>query len=74
MVAGSTVFVFRWRDPQATRPYRVLGYPFVPTLFIGAAGVLLYYTFRENWPNSLYGLFVILAGIPVFTWFRWQRR
>ncbi len=27
MIAGSTVFVFRWRDPQAVRPYRVWGYP-----------------------------------------------
>jgi APA family basic amino acid/polyamine antiporter len=74
MIAGSTIFIFRWRDPQATRPYRVLGYPFVPALFIAAAAVLLYYTFRENWPNSLYGLFVILAGIPLFAWFRSQRR
>ena len=34
MIAGSTVFVFRWRDPQAARPYRVLGYPVVPALFV----------------------------------------
>ncbi|MGA9391802.1 MAG: amino acid permease [Candidatus Sulfotelmatobacter sp.] len=74
MIAGSTIFVFRWRDPQATRPNRVLGYPFVPALFIAAAAVLLYYTFRENWPNSFYGLLVILAGIPVFWSFRKLRQ
>jgi APA family basic amino acid/polyamine antiporter len=74
MIASSTIFVFRWRDPQAARPYRVLGYPFVPALFITVAAVLLYYTFRENWPNSFYGLLVILAGIPVFAWFRSRRR
>jgi APA family basic amino acid/polyamine antiporter len=73
MIAGSTVFVFRWRDPKAVRPYRVFGYPFVPALFVVAATVLLYYTFRENWPNSLYGLLVILAGVPVFSWFRRRR-
>jgi APA family basic amino acid/polyamine antiporter len=73
MIAGSTVFVFRWRDPKAVRPYRVFGYPFVPALFMVAATVLLYYTFRENWPNSLYGLLVILAGVPVFSWFRRRR-
>ena len=73
MIAGSTVFVFRWRDPQAVRPYRVLGYPFVPALFVTVAAVLLYYTFRENWPNSFYGLLVILAGVPAFSWFRWRR-
>jgi APA family basic amino acid/polyamine antiporter len=74
MIAGSTVFVFRWRDPDAARPYRVFGYPFVPALFIAAASALLYYTFRENWPNSFYGLLVILAGVPVFAWFRQRRR
>jgi APA family basic amino acid/polyamine antiporter len=74
MIAGSTIFVFRWRDPQAIRPYRVLGYPLVPALFITIAAILLYYTFRENWPNSLYGLLVILAGIPVFSWFRRRRQ
>jgi APA family basic amino acid/polyamine antiporter len=73
MIAGSTVFVFRWRDPNAVRPYRVLGYPLVPALFITVAAVLLYYTFRENWPNSFYGLLVILAGVPVFEWFRRRR-
>ena len=30
MIAGSTVFVFRWRQPAAARPYRVWGYPVVP--------------------------------------------
>jgi basic amino acid/polyamine antiporter, APA family len=73
MIAGSTVFIFRWRNPEATRPYRVLGYPFVPAIFIAVAAVLLYYTFRTDWPNSFYGLLVILAGIPVFSWFQSRR-
>jgi APA family basic amino acid/polyamine antiporter len=73
MIAGSTLFVFRWRDPQAARPYRVFGYPFVPAVFIIVAAVLLCYTFREDWPNSFYGLLVILAGVPVFEWFRRRR-
>ncbi len=74
MIAGSTIFIFRWRDPQAARPYRVFGYPSVPALFITIAAVLLFYTFRENWPNSGYGLLVILAGVPVFSWFRRRRQ
>jgi basic amino acid/polyamine antiporter, APA family len=73
MIAGSTVFVFRWRDPDAVRPYRMFGYPFVPAAFIVVAAALLYYTFRNDWPNSFYGLLVILAGVPVFEWFRRQR-
>ncbi len=70
MIAGSTVFVFRWREPDAPRPYRMFGYPVVPAVFIVVAAALLYYTFRNDWPNSFYGLLVILAGVPVFEWFR----
>ncbi len=73
MIAGSTVFVFRRREPDALRPYRMVGYPVVPALFMAAAAFLLYYTFRGEWPNSFYGLLVILAGAPLFWWFRRRR-
>ena len=69
MIAGSTVFVFRRREPQAARPYRMWGYPLVPALFVTVAAALLGYTFKNDWPNSGYGVLVILAGIPVFGYF-----
>ena len=73
MIAGSTVFVFRRREPQAARPYRMWGYPVVPALFVTVAAALLGYTFKNDWPNSGYGVLVILAGIPVFGYF-WRVR
>jgi APA family basic amino acid/polyamine antiporter len=69
MVATSTIFIFRWREPNVPRPYRTWGYPVVPALFIVAAAVLLYYTFTDNLRNSIVGTLVILAGIPVFYYF-----
>jgi APA family basic amino acid/polyamine antiporter len=66
MISASTVFVFRRREPNAARPYRVLGYPVLPALFVMASAVLLYYTFTDNLANSALGSLVILAGIPVF--------
>jgi APA family basic amino acid/polyamine antiporter len=74
MIAGSTVFVFRSREPEAPRPYRMWGYPFVPALFVAVATALLVYTFKNNWPNSAYGSLVILAGIPFFAYFSSRRR
>ena len=74
MIAGSTIFIFRRRDPQASRPYRMWGYPFVPATFIAVAAALLWYTFLNDWPNSGYGVLVILAGIPVFLIFSSLRR
>jgi len=74
MIAASTVFIFRLRDPQASRPYRVWGYPVVPVLFVLASALLLYYTFTDNLRNSAVGCLVILAGIPVFYVFARRRR
>jgi APA family basic amino acid/polyamine antiporter len=74
MIAGSTVFVFRLREPQAKRPYRMWGYPLVPVLFVVTSAFLLYYTFTENLRNSAAGVLVILAGIPVFAYFSRRRR
>jgi APA family basic amino acid/polyamine antiporter len=73
MLTASTIFVFRHRDPDAPRPYRVWGYPVVPFLFVLASGVLLYYTFADNVRNSALGCLVILAGIPVFYAFARRR-
>jgi APA family basic amino acid/polyamine antiporter len=74
MIAGSTVFVFRWRDPDAVRPYRVWGYPVVPALFVLAATVLLYYTFAGNLLISACGCLAIIAGVPVFYVFSSRRQ
>jgi basic amino acid/polyamine antiporter, APA family len=73
MIAASTIFVFRRREPEAARPYRVWGYPMVPTLFVLASALLLYYTFTDNPRNSAVGCLVILAGVPVFYGFARRR-
>lgn len=73
MVAASTIFVFRQRDPQGARPYRVWGYPVVPALFVLASAMLLYFTFTDNLRNSALGCLVILAGVPVFYAFAHRR-
>jgi APA family basic amino acid/polyamine antiporter len=74
MIAGSTIFVFRRREPDAPRPYRTLGYPVVPAIFVAVAAALLGYTFKNEWPNSGYGVLIIIAGIPVFLVFAYLRR
>jgi APA family basic amino acid/polyamine antiporter len=74
MIASSTVFVFRRRDPNTPRPYRVWGYPIVPALFVVASAVLLYYTFTDNLRNSALGSLVILSGVPVFYFFARRRK
>ena len=73
MIAGSTVFVFRRREPHADRPYRVWGYPVVPAVFVLVSAALLYYTFTDNLKSSAGGCLAILAGVPVFHFFARRR-
>ncbi len=66
-------FCFRKRDPKRRRPYRVWGYPVVPTLFVAGfcrAALLHLSTICGIRP----GMLVILAGIPVFYVFARKRR
>jgi basic amino acid/polyamine antiporter, APA family len=74
MIAASTIFIFRVREPDTPRPYRTWGYPVVPALFIVAATILLYYTFMDNLRNSFAGTLVILAGVPVYWYFAKKRQ
>lgn len=74
MIAGSTVFVFRRREPNADRPYRVWGYPVVPAVFVLVSAALLYYTFTDNLKSSAGGCVAILAGVPIFYYFASRRK
>jgi APA family basic amino acid/polyamine antiporter len=74
MLTVGALFVLRARQPKANRPYRVTGYPVVPLVFVAAAAILLFFSFRDNWPNSGYGSLVILAGVPVFYAFARKKR
>ena len=73
MIATTTVFVLRRKEPNAPRPYKTWGYPVVPALFVIVAVVLLYYTFTENLRSSIWGCGLILAGIPIFLYFAKKR-
>lgn len=65
------IFRLRFTQPDAPRPYRALGYPVVPALYvIGAStivGVLFVYRPMTTWP----GLAIVLLGVPVY--YAWRR-
>jgi len=65
------LFVLRRTHPDAPRPYRAVGYPVLPAVYILMAlfidVVLLRYKPQYTWP----GLIVVLLGIPVY--YAWSR-
>jgi APA family basic amino acid/polyamine antiporter len=66
------LFILRFRQANAPRPYKAWGYPFLPALYIVMAAwiclVLLRYKPQYTWP----GLALVLLGIPVYLF--WSRR
>jgi len=67
------LFVLRVRRPDAERPYRALGYPVLPALYIvlaSAVSVALLIADKTR-AQALIGLVLVLVGVPVY--FVWQR-
>ncbi len=65
-LATASVFVFRKKYPDLERPYRAFGYPIVPVLFLLVATWLLINTMMTSPTQSFVGIFLILAGLPVY--------
>jgi len=69
-IAVAALFVLRRRHPDAPRPFRAWGYPVTPGIFVAAsAAMVVNAIWREPGP-SLGGLGILLAGVPVYLWFR----
>ena len=60
------VFRLRFKRPNAPRPYRTLGYPFVPGFYIFAATVILVVLFVYRPSTTWPGLLMVVLGIPVY--------
>jgi APA family basic amino acid/polyamine antiporter len=69
-LTASSVFVLRRRLPDAARPYRTLGYPVVPLLFVIVAVWLVINTLGTNPVESVTGLGLIALGLPLYFYFR----
>ncbi|MFB3077294.1 MAG: APC family permease, partial [Lysobacterales bacterium] len=66
---GVAVFVLRRRYPDASRPYRVWGYPVVPGLFLLVTVFLLINTVAVTPLRALAGIGLIVIGLPVYGYF-----
>jgi APA family basic amino acid/polyamine antiporter len=68
-----SVIVFRRRQPEAVRPFRVPGYPVTPMLFVAAAGALVINTLVTQSLRAVIGLGVVAVGVPAFYLWRAKR-
>lgn len=69
-LAAGSVFVYRRRQPNAPRPYRVPGYPWTPAIFIAAATALVANTIVSQPMRAAIGLGIVLVGAPAYLLWR----
>ncbi|HET6558153.1 MAG TPA: amino acid permease [Prolixibacteraceae bacterium] len=67
------VFILRRKMPQANRPYKVWGYPWVPAIFILFCIGLFINTIATRPREAAIGVVLILLGIPVYHWLQRKR-
>jgi APA family basic amino acid/polyamine antiporter len=70
-MATASVIVLRRKRPDLPRPYKTLGYPVVPVLFVLVATALILSTLFNSPRESVLGLGIIAAGVPFYR--RWRR-
>jgi APA family basic amino acid/polyamine antiporter len=67
----AAVVVLRRKRPDLHRPYRTLGYPVVPVLFVLVALFLVGSTLIDSPRESVLGLVLILIGLPFY--YQWKK-
>jgi len=71
-LAAGAIFILRRRLPDAERPFRCWGYPFVPALFLLAAvGMTVLTVVDLPWKQTLLWISILIAGVPVY--YVWKR-
>ncbi len=78
------LFILRKKMPDAERPYRVWGFPYMPLLFVLFTAVYVATTIysdidnyvhgKSHFINSVTGLIITALGIPLYYYFRWKNK
>ncbi len=75
MLAVGSVIRLRIKHPDWDRPYRTLGYPFVPLIYLTFYGWFMFHIYRDSTFEANVGLVLVALGVPVyFLWQTWRRR
>ena len=65
-MTAAAVLVLRWKQPNLHRPYKTLGYPVIPILFVVGAAILVVQTAWDRPRESVMGIVLICVGIPFY--------
>jgi basic amino acid/polyamine antiporter, APA family len=68
-VAVAAVFVLRAREPEAPRPFKAVGYPVTPAIYVVVSLAIVVNAFYSAPRVTILGTLIILAGIPLYLFF-----
>ena len=73
-MAVASIFMFRWKRPDAERSYRCVGYPWTPIIYVVCyVGLIASYFTEEKRVEAYSGLGFALAGAVVYILFLRRR-
>ena len=70
LLTGLSLIVLRYKEPLISRPFLVPFYPLTPLLFCMTCLYMLYASLVYTGPGALWGVFVVLTGVPLWLKFR----
>jgi APA family basic amino acid/polyamine antiporter len=73
-IAVAAVFVLRAREPNAPRPFKAIGYPYTPAIFVLASLAIVVNAILTRPLVTGAGVLVILSGIPLYWWYERNRK
>ncbi|HEY0285346.1 MAG TPA: amino acid permease [Vicinamibacterales bacterium] len=73
-IAVMALFVLRRREPGAPRPFKAMGYPVAPAIFVVACLLIVLNGIYSRPGPTGAGLLVMAAGIPLYMWLTRRRR
>ena len=73
IVTISALFYLRKKEPQTQRPYKAIGYPILPALYILLASAICIDLLIFKTLNTGLGVLIMLLGIPVFYMFKMNK-
>ena len=71
--AVAAVFVLRAREPDAPRPFKAIGYPVTPAIFVVVSLAIVLNALYTSPRVTLMGTLIILAGVPLYFFFTRKR-
>jgi basic amino acid/polyamine antiporter, APA family len=68
------LFILRRKMPNAERPYRCAGYPWLPAIYVLLGGLWFINALFQRPREAGWGIFIVSLGVPFYLYWRSQKR